>query len=150
MIWFLGSILSIAMLELSIELSSSLLIEGLTHCTNFLSKVYVEQHLEAVVYVVTRFVLTISYDRNYSEHVLGTHSPLIITASIWSWYFAAVSVLNMYILCPWFEWFGCLCFVYYAWSRFHGGESWQNKLHAYSCSYAIQHITWYMHTLYIA
>ena len=51
MIWFLGSILSIAMLELSIEVSSNPLLEARTHCTKCLSKVCVKQGLEALVYV---------------------------------------------------------------------------------------------------
>ena len=38
------------MLELSIEVSSNPLIEARTHCTKLLSKVYVEQHLEALVH----------------------------------------------------------------------------------------------------
>ena len=47
---FLGSILSITMVELSIELPFSPLIEACAHSTKLLSKVYVEQHLEALDY----------------------------------------------------------------------------------------------------
>ena len=50
MICFLGSILSIAILELSIEVSNPLT-EACTHCSKFLSKVCVKQHLEALVHV---------------------------------------------------------------------------------------------------
>ena len=49
-IHFPGSIHSIAMLELSIEVSSNPLIEVRMHCTK-LSKACVEQRLEALVYV---------------------------------------------------------------------------------------------------
>ena len=50
MLHFLGSILSIAMLKLSITLPSSALIEVCARCTKLLRKVYVEQHLEALIY----------------------------------------------------------------------------------------------------
>ena len=50
MICFPGSILSIAMLELSIEVSLNPLIEEHTHRTKLLSKVCVKQHLQALVY----------------------------------------------------------------------------------------------------
>ena len=84
---FLGSILSIAMLELSIELPSNPLIEPATHCTKLLSKVYIKQHLEPLVYVCDE--VHIYYD---------THSPLIISASTGIQYFAAVAVLTTYIV----------------------------------------------------
>ena len=48
---FLGSILSVAMLELSIKGSSNLLIEEHTCCTKLSSKVCAEHCLEALVYV---------------------------------------------------------------------------------------------------
>ena len=50
MICFLGSILSVNILELSIEVSNSLM-EACTRCSNFLSKVCVKQRLEALVHV---------------------------------------------------------------------------------------------------
>ena len=84
---FLGSILSIAMLELSIELSSRPLIEPPTHCTKLLSKVYIKQLLEALVYVCDE--VHIYYD---------THSPLIISTSTGIRYFAAMAVLTTYIV----------------------------------------------------
>ena len=48
---FLGSKLSITMLELSIKLPLSPLVEACILCIKLLSKVCVEQHLEALVYV---------------------------------------------------------------------------------------------------
>ena len=51
MICFLGSILSITMLEFSIKVSSNSLIEVCTRFTKLLSKVCAEQRLEALVYV---------------------------------------------------------------------------------------------------
>ena len=84
--YFLGSILSIARLELSIRLSSNPLIEPPTHCTKLLSKVYIKQHLEAFVYVCDE--VHIYYD---------THSPLIISANTGIRYFADVAVLTMYV-----------------------------------------------------
>ena len=53
------------------------------HCTKLLSKVCVEQHLETLVYVC---------DKAY----YNTHSPLIVSASTGTQYFAAVTVLNTY------------------------------------------------------
>ena len=51
MIHFLGSILSVAMLKLSIQVLSNSLIEMCTGCIKLLCKVCVEQRLEALVYV---------------------------------------------------------------------------------------------------
>ena len=87
MICFLGSIFSIAMLQLSIELSSSPLTEPPTRCTKLLSKVYIEQHLEVLVYVCDE--AHIYYD---------THSPLTIGTSTGTRYFAAVAVLTTYVV----------------------------------------------------
>ena len=50
MICFLGSILSVAILELSIEVSNSLM-EVCTRCSKILSKVFVKKRLEALVHV---------------------------------------------------------------------------------------------------
>ena len=52
MIRFLGSKLSIAIVELSIELSSSPLAKLHMHCIKLLSKVCVKQHLEALFYLL--------------------------------------------------------------------------------------------------
>ena len=52
-----------------------------------------------------------------------------------------------YICCLWFEQFGCLYFVYCAWAGFGSGEAREEKLQVYYCLRAIQHVTWYMHTL---
>ena len=50
MICFLGSMLWVAMLEISIKLSPSPSIEQSTRCIKLLSKVCVEQRLETLVY----------------------------------------------------------------------------------------------------
>ena len=59
MIRFLGSILSVVIWELSIELSLSPLIEACTHCTKLWSKVYVKQRLEDLVYFCDKAHTTI-------------------------------------------------------------------------------------------
>ena len=41
------------------------------------------------------YATTVLNDRNYSEHVLHTHSPLIISINTGTQYFAAEAVLNM-------------------------------------------------------
>ena len=51
MFHFIGSILSIAILKLSIEISSNPLIEVCTHCTQLLSKICVRQHCKALINV---------------------------------------------------------------------------------------------------
>ena len=51
MICSLGSILTVITLELSIKVSSNTLIEACMSCTKLLNKVFVEQCLEALVYV---------------------------------------------------------------------------------------------------
>ena len=51
MICFLGSMLSSAILELSIEVSLNPLIEVCMCCTKLLSNICVKQHLEALVCV---------------------------------------------------------------------------------------------------
>ena len=51
MVCFVGSMLSIAMLELAIELLWSPLTEAHMHHAKLLSKAYIEQRLEALVYV---------------------------------------------------------------------------------------------------
>ena len=71
MIRFLGSILSIAILELSTTVSSKLLIEACMHCTKLLSKVYIEQCLEALIYFCDKaYVYKVC--SSYS-HVLAFH-----------------------------------------------------------------------------
>ena len=40
------------------------------------------------------YATTVLNDRNYSEHVLHTHSPLIISISTGTQYFASVAVIN--------------------------------------------------------
>ena len=45
--------ISITMLELSIEVSSNPLTEVCVHCSKLLSKVSVEQHLQALAYVIS-------------------------------------------------------------------------------------------------
>ena len=69
-IHFLGSILSITTMKLSIESLLNPIIELFTNSTKLLSKVYVKQRLEALAYVCDD--APTYYDRNYSEHVLGT------------------------------------------------------------------------------
>ena len=59
-IHFLGSKLSVAMLELSIELSLSTLVEAHTHCIKLLSDVYVKQCLEALAYM---FVMSLTFTK---------------------------------------------------------------------------------------
>ena len=93
MIHFLGSILSVAMLELSIELLSSPLTEAHVHYTITvnsinrntcaLSKVYVKQHLEALC-------LFLWWGSHYNT------DSLLIRNSAGSRYFVAVAILNMY------------------------------------------------------
>ena len=48
---FWAQCLSVAMLELSIKVSSNPLIEACMHCIKLLSKVCVMQHIEAFAYV---------------------------------------------------------------------------------------------------
>ena len=62
MICFLGSILSIAILELSIEVSNPLM-EACTCCSKFLSKISAKQHLEALVHVCDEAHITKRYSK---------------------------------------------------------------------------------------
>ena len=59
---------------------------------------------------------------------------------------AVMSVVNTYISTVG-ERFGHLYFMYRASDRLSGVEVWENKLCMFCCSHAIQHITWYVHTL---
>ena len=54
-----------------------------------------------------------------------------------------------YVHCLWFERFECLYLVYCAWAGFGGGEVQVDELHMCYCLHAIQHVTWYVHTLLI-
>ena len=137
MIHFLGSILCVTMLELSIELPSSGLIEACAHCAKLLSKVYVEQHLVAFVL----FLWQVSY--------YNTDSPLI-SISAGTQHCAAVAVLNMY---PVHDLNGLdagrLYFTHCAWTGFGGGKAREDKLHVCYCLCGIQDLTRYMHTLLV-
>ena len=130
-IHFLGSILSIAMLKLSIELPSSPLIEACVHCTQLLSKVYIEHHLEALVYFVFRLTLRYRLTTNKHQH--------------WDRQFAAVAILNTYTVHDLNGLNGYT--LHCAWAGFSSGEAWEDKVHECFCLRAIQHVMWYLHTL---
>ena len=86
-------------------------------------------------------------DRNYSEHVLYTHTLTTNNKhQHWDLILCCCSCIKC-VHCPWFEQFGCLCLEYCAWAGFGGFEEQEDKLHACYCSRAIQHGMWYVHTL---
>ena len=112
---FLGSILSIAMLELSIEFSSSPLIEACMHCIKLWSKVYVEQHLEALVYFC---------DEAHTMSQTSTNKH-----QCWDLILYFCGCIK-YVCCPWFEQLGHLCLANSAWAGSSDGEAREEKLHA--------------------
>ena len=100
--------------------------------------------LQLLVYQMLHVLLPSQNNRNYSEHVLRTHSPLKISTS------TGTPICSFVCICyPWFEWLRQLYFMYYAWAGFSGGKEQEDKLYACYCSRAIHHVTWYVCTLLV-
>ena len=78
----------------------------------------------------------------------STHS-LLIRTSPGTQYIAMHYGYIKYVQCAWFEQFGCLYFVYFAWAGFSGGEALEDKLYKCYCSHAIQQVMWYVHILLV-
>ena len=127
---FLGSILSVTMLKLSTELSSSPLIEARAL---IIQNYKVRFMLSNILRLLFTFVMRLTLWYRLITNKYQSWDPIVCCCGY-----------IKYIRCPWFEWFGYLIlyFAYCAWAGFSGTKTWENKLHACYCLCAIKHIMW--------